>query len=130
RWLQAELRRRELADGERAWAAALGASNTMSAEAGELAGRYVIGPGAIADVAIEAKAYAGAAGTALDMGALEAAVGRRLALRLGSFGTVVQRKSRWSELVLPDDVIDTLKDMVAMVRERSQILEKWGYQRH
>jgi SpoVK/Ycf46/Vps4 family AAA+-type ATPase len=35
-----------------------------------------------------------------------------------------------SELVLPDEVIDTLRDMIAMVRERAQILERWGYQRH
>jgi SpoVK/Ycf46/Vps4 family AAA+-type ATPase len=57
-------------------------------------------------------------------------VGRRLALRLGSYGEVVHRKARFSELVLPDDVVDTLHDMVAMVRERTQILERWGYQRH
>jgi SpoVK/Ycf46/Vps4 family AAA+-type ATPase len=35
-----------------------------------------------------------------------------------------------SVLVLPDEVIDTLRDMIAMVRERAQILERWGYQRH
>ena len=40
---------------------------------------------------------------------LEGAVGRRLSLRLGTFGTVVPRKARFSELVLPDDVIDTLQ---------------------
>jgi SpoVK/Ycf46/Vps4 family AAA+-type ATPase len=33
-------------------------------------------------------------------------------------------------MVLPDDVIDTLRDLIAMVRERAQILERWGYQRH
>jgi SpoVK/Ycf46/Vps4 family AAA+-type ATPase len=42
----------------------------------------------------------------------------------------VSRKARMSELVLPDDVVDTLRDMIAMVRERAQILERWGYQRH
>jgi SpoVK/Ycf46/Vps4 family AAA+-type ATPase len=61
---------------------------------------------------------------------LEAAVGRRLSVRLGTYGNVVHRKARFTELVLPDDVIDTLHDMIAMVRERAQILERWGYQRH
>src|SRR5205085_10265881 len=56
--------------------------------------------------------------------------GRRLSLRLGTFGAVVSRKALMEELVLPEDVIDTLRDMIAMVRERSQILERWGYQRH
>jgi AAA+ superfamily predicted ATPase len=119
--------RAELDDRERAWAHALGEN---SGDAKELAARYVIGPGAIADVFGEATRYAAAAGKPVDREALEAAVGRRLSLRLGTFGTVVSRKARISELVLPDDVVDTLRDMIAMVRERAQILERWGYQRH
>ncbi|HEV7555517.1 MAG TPA: AAA family ATPase, partial [Kofleriaceae bacterium] len=118
--------RAELDDRERSWRRAIDSGD----QALELAGRYVIGPGAIADVAAEARRYATAAGTAVDQDALEAAVGRRLSLRLGTFGTVVSRKARFAELVLPDEVVDTLRDMVAMVRERAQILERWGYQRH
>ncbi|HEX8108960.1 MAG TPA: ATP-binding protein, partial [Kofleriaceae bacterium] len=81
-------------------------------------------------VVAEAVRYAAAAGRPVDRDALEASVGRRLSLRLGTYGTVVHRKARFAELVLPDDVIDTLHDMIAMVRERAQILERWGYQRH
>ncbi|MBA3453970.1 MAG: ATP-binding protein [Deltaproteobacteria bacterium] len=121
--------RTELDDRERAWVAAL-TPHGVAAEAPELAGRYVIGPGAIADTVAEATRFAAAAGTPVDIAALEGAVGRRLSLRLGTYGTVVHRKSRFSELVLPADVIDTLYDMIAMVRERSQILERWGYARH
>jgi hypothetical protein len=126
--LSVAMPRTELADRERAWSMALAPHGI--ADAAELAARYVIGPGAIADVVVEAGKYAAAAGTAMDTPALEAAVGRRLSLRLGTYGTVVGRKARFSELVLPEDVIDTLHDMIAMVRERSQILERWGYQRH
>jgi SpoVK/Ycf46/Vps4 family AAA+-type ATPase len=61
---------------------------------------------------------------------LEASVSRRLSLKLGTYGTIVSRKSRFAEMVLPDEVVDTLHDMIAMVRSRSQILERWGYQRH
>ena len=121
--------RTELDDRERAWVTAL-TPHGATAEAPELAGRYVIGPGAIAETVAEATRFAAAAGSSVDITALEAAVGRRLSLRLGTYGTVVHRKSRFSELVLPADVIDTLYDMIAMVRERSQILEKWGYARH
>ena len=127
--LQLTLPRTELDDRERAWRAAL-EPFALQAIAAELAGRYVIGPGAIADVVAEAARYATAAAKPLDADALEASVGRRLSLRLGTFGTVVQRKARFAEMVLPDDVVDTLHDMIAMVRERSQILERWGYQRH
>ncbi len=121
--------RTDLADRERAWTAAL-APHAASTDPIELAARYVIGPGAIADVVAEATRYATAAGSAVDMLGLEAAVGRRLSVRLGTFGNVVHRKARFAELVLPEDVVDTLHDMIAMVRERSQILERWGYQRH
>ena len=123
------LPRTELEDRERAWKAALD-PHGLEADAVELAARYVIGPGAIADVATEAERYAKAAGGPVDLVGLEAAVSRRLSLRVGTFGAVVQRKARFAELVLPDDVVDTLKDVIAMVRERSQILERWGYQRH
>jgi hypothetical protein len=121
--------RAELEDRERSWKHALRANGPV-ADAPELAARYVIGPGAIADVVIEATRYSAAAQVPLDRDVLEGAVARRLSLRLGTFGTVVSRKALMSELVLPDDVIDTLRDMIAMVRERAQILERWGYQRH
>ncbi len=122
--------RTELADRERAWKHALSAFKAPTVHAPELAARYVIGPGAIAEVVTEAHRFAQAAMTPLDLDTLEGAVGRRLSLRLGTFGAVVSRKARMEELVLPDDVIDTLRDMIAMVRERAQILERWGYQRH
>ena len=127
--LAVALPRTELADRELAWRAAL-VPHGLADDALELAARYVVGPGAIADVVIEAERYAAAAGARVDRDALEASVGRRLSLRLGTYGAVVHRKARFTELVLPDDVIDTLRDMIAMVRERAQILERWGYQRH
>jgi hypothetical protein len=120
----------ELDDRARAWTDALAAHRGPTADAHELAARYVIGPGAIAEVVAEAVRYGAAAGVALDREVLEAAVSQRLSLRLGTFGSVVSRKALMAELVLPDDVKDTLRDMIAMVRERAQILEKWGYQRH
>ena len=122
--------RTDLDDREKAWSHALATAKGPVAEAPVLAARYVIGPGAIAEVVAEAARHADAAKVGFDLDVLEGAVGRRLSLRLGTFGSVVARKALMSELVLPDDVIDTLRDMIAMVRERSQILERWGYQRH
>ena len=122
--------RTELADRERAWAAELAARKGPTQEAADLAARYVIGAGAISDVVDEAARFAAAARVPLDRDVLEGAVSRRLSLRLGTYGSVVARKAKMGELVLPDDVIDTLRDMIAMVRERAQILERWGYQRH
>ncbi|HTJ41133.1 MAG TPA: ATP-binding protein, partial [Kofleriaceae bacterium] len=116
----------DLEDRERAWMLAV----SDAALAAELGGRYVIGPGAIAEVAAEAAAHAASRKAQLDRNALEDAVARRLSIRLGAFGTLITRKARFDEMVLPDDVVETLHDMIAMVRERSQILERWGYARH
>jgi SpoVK/Ycf46/Vps4 family AAA+-type ATPase len=33
-------------------------------------------------------------------------------------------------MVLPEDLVDTLRDMIAMVRQRARILEQWGYAKH
>jgi hypothetical protein len=119
----------------RAWANAIAA---VSADAGGLppeasdvlAGRYVIGPGTIAEVMDDAHAFASASGENITQETIEQAVGRRLSLRLGAFGTLITRRARFEEMVLPEDVTDTIDDMIAMVRERSQILERWGYADH
>lgn len=95
-----------------------------------LAGRYVIGPGTVADVVRDARQFAAATGRPVSIPALEEAIGRRLTLRLGAFGTVISRRARFEEMVLPDEVVEALRDMIAMVRERSRILESWGYGRH
>lgn len=125
------LPRPDLDDRVRAWTVALADRSAIAAPAiAELAGRYVLGPGAIAEVVTEAAAVAGARGEPLDRALVEDAVSRRLAVRLGSFGTIITRKARFAEMVLPDEVVDTLRDMIAMIRERAQILERWGYARH
>ncbi|MBZ0233658.1 MAG: ATP-binding protein, partial [Deltaproteobacteria bacterium] len=74
--------------------------------------------------------FAAARGGAIDRDTLEDAVTRRLSIRLGAFGSVLTRKARFEEMVLPDDVVEALRDMIAMVGQRAQILERWGYQRH
>lgn len=96
----------------------------------QFAARYVIGPGTVSDVLADAQAFARATARAVERADIESAVGRRLSMRLGSFGTVISRRASMDEMVLPDDVIETLQDMIAMVKERTQILERWGYSQH
>ena len=99
-------------------------------EAPSLAARYVVGPGTIAEVLDEARAFANATGTPVSRVGIEEAVGRRLTLRLGAFGTLLTRRASFDEMVLPEDIIDTLRDMIAMVNQRAKILEEWGYAKH
>jgi hypothetical protein len=125
------LPRVDLDDRARAWQAALDARGVaLPGVAAELAGRFVLGPGAVAEVVDEAARQARARRIEVTAAALDEAVSQRLSVRLGAFGQVLARKARWTEMVLPDEVEQTLRDMIAMVRERAQILERWGYQRH
>jgi AAA+ superfamily predicted ATPase len=117
-----------------AWSAGLahlGDAATLGASAADtLAARYVIGPGLIGEVVREARSFARASGEPVRITGIEEAVGRRLTLRLGSFGSLITRRASFEEMVLPEDVADTLRDMIAMVRERARILEQWGYAKH
>jgi len=124
--------RSDLDDRERAWTAALTAVTAAvpATDGAELAGRYVLGPGAIAEVVAEAARFAAARGGAIDRATFEDSIGRRLSIRLGSYGTLITRKARFDEMVLPEDVVSSMRDMIAMVRQRSMILERWDYQRH
>jgi AAA+ superfamily predicted ATPase len=117
-----------------AWAAGLAhlpdASELPDDAASLLAARYVVGPGTIGEVLREARSFARATGEPVRMTGIEEAIGRRLTLRLGAFGQLISRRASFDQMVLPDDVIDTLQDMIAMVRERATILESWGYASH
>jgi SpoVK/Ycf46/Vps4 family AAA+-type ATPase len=125
-----EVRQKAWARGMAAIAAIADPGEITPTTASELAARYVIGPGTIGEVVADARAFARASAGAVKRAGIEEAVGRRLTMRLGSFGTVITRRARLEEMVLPEDVIEALEDMVAMVRERTQILERWGYARH
>ena len=71
--------------------------------------------------------YAYATDSPVRRDGIEEAVGRRLSMRLGSFGTVISRRARMDELVLPEDVIETLQDMIAMVKSSNPIAgTSWG----
>lgn len=98
--------------------------------ADSLAARYVVGPGTIGEVLREAHDFARATGNPVRRMGIEEAVGRRLTLRLGAFGTLIQRRARFEEMVLPEDIIETLRHMIAMVSERAKIMETWGYAKH
>jgi ATPase family associated with various cellular activities (AAA) len=128
-----------LAARQRAWERALAsladladtsAPGSLDVEAADLAARYVIGPGTIGHVVREARAFARATDQPIRRSHVEDAVGRRLTLRLGPLGTRITRRARMEEMVLPPDVIEGMQDMITMVRERAQILERWGYGRH
>ena len=98
--------------------------------ADELASRYVMGPAAIAAAISEANEFANAESHELCIEQIEAACARRVRVRLGKFGNLVARKATFDEMVIPSDVGDALRNMIAMVSKRALILEQWGFEKH
>jgi SpoVK/Ycf46/Vps4 family AAA+-type ATPase len=114
---------------ERVWQQVVKRRELPMPEVSELAARYRIGPGVIERVCAEvtkgARPDDGAAATA----AIDTAVRQHLENRIGSVATRVNRLATWADVILPDDILDSLVEMTGRVRHRKTVFEQWGYSR-
>jgi hypothetical protein len=114
---------------ERVWQQVVTRRELPMPEVSELAARYRIGPGVIERVCAEVTKGAlpdnGAAATA----AIDTAVRQHLENRIGSVATRVGRLATWADVILPDDILDSLVEMTGRVRHRKTVFEQWGYSR-
>jgi hypothetical protein len=85
-----------------------------------LAARYKIGPGAIR------RAVESARGADDAMTAIEAFIRQTRDTRLGDYARRVERLASWTSVVLPPDVLDSLRELVARVRHGRTVFETWG----
>jgi ATPase family associated with various cellular activities (AAA)/Winged helix domain, variant len=103
----------------------------------ELASRYRVGPGVLervtANVARTRKIAAASSGAPTTAASADAtaelgeALRQHITTRLGATATRVKRLAGWPDIVLPDDVLDSLKEFVSRVRHRRTVYERWGY---
>jgi ATPase family protein associated with various cellular activities (AAA) len=117
-----------LAEGERlaVWRAALADAGLAVAEPAVLGARYRIGPGVIH----RAVAAAVERNHAPDATAeLERYLRQTRDKNLGAHARRIERLATWDQLVLPSDVTDSLRELVARVRHRRTVLEGWGMER-
>ncbi|NVB80244.1 MAG: AAA family ATPase [Kofleriaceae bacterium] len=106
------------------WTDTLGDAG-LRADAAALGARYRIGPGTIRR-AISASAAAGIARDADCTAALDAYIRQTRDARLGAHARRVERLGTWDSLVLPADIGDSLRELVARVRHRRTVFETWG----
>jgi hypothetical protein len=91
-----------------------------------LAARYKIGPGVIR----RAVAAARSAGTGADASpAIETYIRQTRDTRLGRQARRVTRLASWSSVVLPPDILDSLRELVARVRYGRTVYDTWGMSR-
>ena len=55
------------------------------------------------------------------------AVSVQVTQQVSTVGTRVQDTQRWEDIVLPADTRDSLREIVARVQHRHQVLERWGF---
>ncbi|HEY0190023.1 MAG TPA: hypothetical protein VGC42_02800, partial [Kofleriaceae bacterium] len=112
------------------WNASLARHAIPLADASELASRYRVGPGIIERVCDE---VAHRPDRPTDAGAwmreLDDAVRQHLENRLGATATRITRLASWADIVLPEDITDSLLELTARVRHRKKVYEQWGFDR-
>ncbi len=110
------------------WAAALTRHNIELSDPSELAARYRVGPGIIDRVCTEVshrpEKPTDAAGWVRE---LDNTVRQHLENRLGKTATRVHRLASWADIVLPEDIVDSLLELTARVRHRKTVYEQWGF---
>jgi len=121
-------------DRHAAWQDALARRGLAAADAADLAARYRVGPGVIERVtAGVGEALRLAPGTVPDAAvataAVNTAVRQHLESRIGDVATRVRRQATWSDVVLPEDLVDSLLEITGRVRYRKKVFEEWGYGR-
>ncbi|HMG54145.1 MAG TPA: ATP-binding protein [Kofleriaceae bacterium] len=121
--------RNERERGE-SWAVALERHHIELPDASELAARYRVGPGIVEQVCAEvARRPDPPTEPTAWMRELDDAVRQHLENRLGATANRVTRLASWADIVLPEDITDSLLELTARVRHRKQVYEHWGFDR-
>jgi AAA+ superfamily predicted ATPase len=119
--------------GERAamWRAALPADVTLEpdADVAELSRKYTLGAGQIVAGARDAANAARLRGAPPQVRMADLLEGARMQLqhRLGSLADRITRTYDWGDLILPEDVVEVLKEMVTFAKFRQKVYEEMGF---
>ena len=112
------------------WTASLARHRIELSDTSELAARYRVGPGIIERVCTEVSRRPDRPGDpATWVRELDDAVRQHLENRLGTTANRITRLASWADIVLPEDVTDSLLELTARVRHRKQVYEQWGFDR-
>jgi hypothetical protein len=112
------------------WTVALERHHIELSDPSDLAARYRVGPGTVERVCAEvARRPDRPADPAAWMRELDDAVRQHLENRLGTTANRVTRLASWADIVLPEDITDSLLELTARVRHRKTVYEKWGFDR-
>jgi ATPase family protein associated with various cellular activities (AAA)/winged helix domain-containing protein len=116
-----------LTDRLACWERTLARHELRVVELGELGDRYAIGPGVIERVAAEVARTRDAEPDAGPR--LEAGIRQHLEARLGTSANRVARLATWEQVILPSDIQDSLTELIARIKHRRIVFDRWGFDR-
>lgn len=117
------------------WAHALRNAGASGVDTHEIARHNRLGPGIINQVCDELAVTANASANARDVPShvtverLQQVVAQHLETQLTATATRIKRLASLAEVVLPDDLRETLVEFTARVRHRQIVYEKWAFDR-
>lgn len=94
-----------------------------------ISSRFRLPPGRIRRISEAAVAAATLARQPPDLDDVARAVSHSVGQRVARLGQRVVDFQTWDDAVLPDETLGSLREIVARVRLRHQVLEHWGFQR-
>jgi hypothetical protein len=112
-----------LSEVERAayWQLALARAG-ITADADALAARWRLAPGQIEDVIARAVAQGPAAN-------IDDVARAHIAVRLSHVATPVRRLAAWDQVALPDEMIDSVRELIGRAAHRKTVFDDWGFDR-
>ena len=109
------------------WERVLG--STANQLATEAAARYRITAGVIGRATATARARAEARDAELELDDIRIGIRGQLDAELATLGRRVDWQQTWQDLVLPDDILEELRELIARVQHRRRVLDEWGFAR-
>src|SRR5262249_8524533 len=109
----------------RAWRRALDARGLDAAPAETLAAKYRVGVGVIEAVSERGRKAGRARGGG---GAFEAALRQHRESNMSAIAARVEHRADWSDIILSDEMLDSIRAFIGRVRHRRQVFEEWGFE--
>jgi hypothetical protein len=100
----------------------------VDGDLGVLAHRYQVGPAAI-ERAVASVQLLHPAGTTLREQDLIDGLRHNIAERLAGLAQRIEVTQSWDDLVIADDIRDSISALISRVRHSQQVLETWGFRR-
>jgi ATP-dependent 26S proteasome regulatory subunit len=117
------------AERERMWRTYLGPTTMTDVQWKEVAGLYNLGVGGIVNASLTARELANSEQASVARTHVSRAVRQLFDADLKTVATRMDVSQTWDDVVLPDDVVDSLVGIVDRVAFRNEVLGQWGFGR-